>query len=195
MISRQLFNSCRHHAKTLARELENQDLRIVFAESATAGLVAATLAQVPGISQFLCGSAVTYQESCKHSWLNIDEGLIEKHSAVSPQVTRAMARSVLQTTPAADFSVAITGHLEPQSDNGPIAYVVIGYRNDDQVLCRNPVCFELKSHTRINRQWEAAGAVLETAHEHLRCPQVALDTVDWEGTWIEKTNFPRLYWF
>jgi len=46
-------------AKRLAQILEEQNRKIVFAESCTGGLVSATLTQIPGISSYHCGSAVT----------------------------------------------------------------------------------------------------------------------------------------
>ena len=43
-------------AQSLANCLNQRQVGVVFAESCTAGLVAASLAQVPGISRWLCGS-------------------------------------------------------------------------------------------------------------------------------------------
>ena len=49
-------------ARLLARQLAETRTRLVLAESCTGGLAAATLAAIPGISHWLCGSAVTYRE-------------------------------------------------------------------------------------------------------------------------------------
>ena len=45
----------------LADCLRLRSRRVVLAESCTAGLVSAALAQVPGVSEFHCGSAVVYR--------------------------------------------------------------------------------------------------------------------------------------
>ena len=49
--------------------LRDREVRVVFAESCTAGMVSATLAAVPGISDYLCGSMVTYRPEIKENWL------------------------------------------------------------------------------------------------------------------------------
>ena len=115
-------------AKHLAEQLEIKNLQISLAESCTGGLVAALMTQVQGISQRLCGSAVTYQESIKQNWLEIDTELITRHSAVSPQVTQAMAAAVLGKTPDADLAAAITGYLDP-----PVADLRLGFDSKSKV--------------------------------------------------------------
>ncbi len=100
-------------AARLSELLEQTQTRIVFAESCTGGLVAASLAGIAGISRWFCGSAVTYQEQTKVDWLTISLTDLRNHSAVSPEVTLAMATAVLRKTTAADVAVAVTGHLGP----------------------------------------------------------------------------------
>ncbi len=56
-------------AQRLVDVLKRLDTKIVFAESCTAGLVSATLARVPGVSAYLCGSAVTYRDEVKTAWV------------------------------------------------------------------------------------------------------------------------------
>jgi nicotinamide-nucleotide amidase len=100
-------------AAHLARCLQRYQVRVVFAESCTAGLVSAALATVPGISTWLCGSAVTYQDDTKARWLSVSESDLTQYTAVSPKVAQSMALGVLLATPQADLAVSITGHLGP----------------------------------------------------------------------------------
>jgi PncC family amidohydrolase len=102
-------------AEELATLLADRQLRVVFAESCTAGLAPALLAAVPGISSHLCGSFVTYREECKQAWLGVPAALLDRHTAVSPEVTEAMARLALERSESADYSAAITGHLGPNA--------------------------------------------------------------------------------
>jgi PncC family amidohydrolase len=102
-------------AQNLADLLGRRRLRIVFAESCTAGLVSATLARVPGISEWLCGSAVVYRLDTKHRWLGVPEDLLQNPGPVSREVACAMAAGVLERTPEAELSAAITGHLGPHA--------------------------------------------------------------------------------
>ena len=89
--------------------------RLVLAESCSAGLVAAILGHVPGISEFLCGSMVVYQTPIKHQWLGISSEDLADPSIgpVSDRVTEALAKAILERTPQANLAASITGHLGP----------------------------------------------------------------------------------
>lgn len=181
MIDESLFDRSQKLAFQLAEQLEQSERQMVFAESCTAGLATGILAQVPGISKWLAGSSVTYMEEVKAGWLGIDPELIARHTAVSSEVTEAMASSVLQRTGAADFAVAITGHLEPgASEQGCLVYLAVAYRQGDQVHVRPVVHTPLEGKRRLDRQWEAATIALNLAVDHLRFPVGQdSDSVDW----------------
>lgn len=171
MIDAQLCARTRRLARELAAGLETRQLKIVLAESCTAGLAAALLAQTPGISRFLVGSMVTYQENAKERWLGIDPGLIRRFTAVSAPVTQAMARNVLNQTEEADFAVAITGHLQHEAaPDGCHALVAVACRQAGRAECRAAIGYRLRAAGRTNRQWEAARAVLDVALAHLHFP-------------------------
>jgi nicotinamide-nucleotide amidase len=97
--------------------LRQRDLRLVLAESCSAGLVAAMLGRVPGISQVLCGSMVVYQTDIKHEWLDIDPAILDNPTIgpVSQRATEQLACNILLRTPQANLSGAITGHLGPNA--------------------------------------------------------------------------------
>lgn len=121
-------------AKRLAQILEATSRKIVFAESCTGGLVSATLTQIPGISSFLCGSAVVYQVQTKAEWLGISRDLLDDPGPVSPEVAIEMVKGVLQKTPQADVAASVTGHLgpdAPDNQNGLI-YVAVVVRKSSQ---------------------------------------------------------------
>lgn len=105
---------------TLRDALRNAGHRVVLAESCTAGNVAAQLGQLPGISEFLCGSMVVYRNDSKAEWLGISRALLDDPTIgpVSAEVTLALAQSVLQRTPEATLGAAITGHLGPGAPAG-----------------------------------------------------------------------------
>lgn len=123
----------------MAQHLANQSLevasllkatgqRLVLAESCTGGLVAATLARVPGISEYLCGSAVVYRLDTKAKWLGVSESMLIDPGPVSEVVARAMVRGVLAKTPEATLAASITGHLGPNApvDQDGLVFVGIG---------------------------------------------------------------------
>ena len=169
MINEQIQDSTRNIASRLVGLFQQTGKKVVLAESCTGGLVSAILAEYTGVSQYLCGSAVTYQDSTKQQWLKIDPAAVQKYTAVSAPVTLAMARSVLQATRQADFAVAITGHLQPPTtQTRPHVYVAVVPRalaEDKGVAVGR---FLLQQPTRPARQWEAARCALHAGLEYLR---------------------------
>jgi nicotinamide-nucleotide amidase len=163
--------------------LQQFDQRLVLAESCTAGLVAAELGRIPGISNHFCGSLVVYRNDAKVRWLGIDPAVLEdpEIGPVSPRVTESLAVSALRTTPEATLAGAITGHLgpgAPESLDG-IVYCAIATRAE-----RIPgVCTRLRLETprpkdqndfegRARRQAEAAKHMIMTLQKFLdREPQ------------------------
>lgn len=91
--------------------------RLVLVESCTAGLVAAELGQIPGISEHFCGSMVVYRTTTKQAWLDIPTELLEDAALgpVSAEVTGRLAVAMLRKTPEATISAGITGHLGPKA--------------------------------------------------------------------------------
>ena len=92
--------------------LKASNQQLVLAESCTAGLAAARLGGVPGISEHFCGSAVVYQEGTKRDWLDIPTSMLTQNGAVSEQVAEQMALGSLDQTNAATLAVSITVYLD-----------------------------------------------------------------------------------
>lgn len=87
-------------------------LRIATAESCTGGLVAAALTEIPGSSEVLEGSFVTYSNEAKQGLLGVSSDVLETFGAVSIATAWAMAQQALNKT-GADVAVAITGIAGP----------------------------------------------------------------------------------
>ena len=151
-------------ARLLADEIRRQGVRIVLAESCTAGLACAALAATRGISEFLCGSAVTYRDDTKRLWLDVSTDDLANFTAVSEPVARKMTLAVLSRTPEADWSAAITGHLGPDAPAGfdGVIYVAVARRHDDGPSVTSAVRHQLMAADRVSRQSEAATVILAT---------------------------------
>ena len=145
-------------AEHLAQILMQNDLRIVLAESCTAGLAAAALARTPGISNHLCGSAVVYRPATKESWLGVSTDDLVQYSAESEPVTRQLALGVLERTEEADFAAAITGHLGPGAPAAVdgVVFCAVVRRSDEGIDILLTDCCSLSATDRIERQNEAA---------------------------------------
>jgi len=95
--------------------LQTTAQRLVLAESCTAGRVAATLASLPGISQWLCGSFVVYRSQSKIEWLGISPAMLDDPAIgpVSASTTLLLAQAALARTSEADIALAVTGDIGP----------------------------------------------------------------------------------
>ncbi|MCA9267496.1 MAG: CinA family protein, partial [Planctomycetales bacterium] len=148
-----------------ADRLRARDVRIVFAESCTAGLASAALAGVPGVSAWHCGSAVTYREATKTAWLGVSAATIAERNVVSREVAQEMAAGVLRITPDATLAVAVTGHLGPDApaELDGLVHLAAARRTPGDVAPLDTLAQRLAAHSRIDRQHEAAAIVLEFA--------------------------------
>jgi PncC family amidohydrolase len=85
---------------------------VATAESLTAGLVSAALADVPGASDVLRGGVVAYARDVKTSLLGVDEALVATYGVVSAECALAMARGVTGLL-GSTWGVATTGVAGP----------------------------------------------------------------------------------
>ena len=157
-------------ANALLNQLRRTSCRLVLAESCTGGAVAAALAAVPGASDVLAGSMVVYQNASKVHWLDIDDGLIQRETAVSEPVARAMVHGALHRTPHANVAAVITGHLGPNAPEGfdGVAFMAFGRIDTDggspAVICRK---IQMKENWREARQSEVASRLIQWIVERL----------------------------
>ncbi len=97
---------------------------VAFAESATAGGIAARIGHIPGASEVMQGGVVVYATESKTDVLGVDPDLIETHSPVSEEVTRELAVRVRDLFHS-DWGVGVTGVAGPGAQGGkPIGTVV-----------------------------------------------------------------------
>ncbi|OMC07933.1 competence/damage-inducible protein A [Mycolicibacterium fortuitum] len=86
--------------------------RIATAESCTAGLLAARLADIPACSDYFAGGVISYSNESKAELLNVDPVLIAEYGAVSEPVVDSMVTGALHHF-GADTAVAISGIAGP----------------------------------------------------------------------------------
>jgi len=114
-------------ADALIKCAKDAGLRIVTAESCTAGLMCQVLADAEGATQAFDGGFVTYTKQHKSRALGVSETLLREKGAVCGEVARAMAEGALKLSKAG-ISAAITGVAgpEPDEDGNPVGRVCIG---------------------------------------------------------------------
>ncbi|GAA4041557.1 CinA family protein [Arthrobacter methylotrophus] len=101
-------------------------ITVATAESLTAGLVAATLADTPGASGMLQGGVVAYQNSVKAGILGVSGQLLSAVGSVDAEVAAAMAAGARRAC-GADVGVSTTGVAGPLPHDGKtVGTVFIG---------------------------------------------------------------------
>ena len=113
-------------ARNLVELATSSGSTVSTAESCTAGLVASTIAGVPGASAVLLGGAVTYTENIKHRVLGVSESTLERYTAVSVPCAKEMAEGAISLF-GSDRSVSLTGYAGPGggTEDDPVGTVYI----------------------------------------------------------------------
>lgn len=113
-------------ASVVVEELKKRQKSITAAESLTAGLFQATLADFSGVSAIFNGGFVTYSLEEKSKMLDISEKELKEHGVVSEFTAQKMAEQARLKTQS-DYGVSLTGVAGPDSLEGhPAGTVFIG---------------------------------------------------------------------
>ena len=113
-------------ASVVVEELKKRQKSITAAESLTAGLFQATLADFSGVSAIFNGGFVTYSLEEKSKMLDISEQELKEHGVVSEFTARKMAEQARIKTQS-DYGVSLTGVAGPDNLEGhPAGTVFIG---------------------------------------------------------------------
>ncbi|AZG09719.1 CinA family protein [Pigmentiphaga sp. H8] len=102
----------------LAREMRARKLLLVTAESCTAGLIAAMLADVEGAGALLDCAFVVYSPDAKRHALGVPERILRVYNLTSEHVARAMGRGALARS-RANVAIANTGVADGGGDSVP----------------------------------------------------------------------------
>lgn len=148
----------------IATALLERGATVATAESCTAGLLAARIADRAGSSSYLIGGFVTYANSAKVTEVGVPEELLERVGAVSEEVAVAMAqgaRARLGTT----YGLSTTGVAGPGggTPDKPVGRVHIAVVTADRTWQR-----------RLQLDGDRAAVRAQTVTETLRLLQTAL---------------------
>lgn len=149
--------------------LKKHNLTITTAESCTGGLVAATLINVAGVSEFLKEAYITYSDEAKIKLLNVDPSIIDVFTVVSAPTAKAMAIGGAKAANT-DICISVTGIAGPDggSETQPVGLVYIGLAFRGEATSRKYVFHGSRAEVRDQAVFEA----LKLAKE------IILDEVD-----------------
>ena len=149
-------------SKEVVRLLIQRKERLVLAESCTAGFICAQLGQIPGVSDCLCGSFVTYRPESKIEWLGVRSETIAQHTTESMEVAEEMARGAIMECAEAHWSLAVVGHFgpnAPKEKDGEMHVCITRYVDDEIQICQR-ISHVLQDTDRVRRQQHATEFVL-----------------------------------
>lgn len=104
-------------AAELVAALAAQRQTVATAESLTAGLIAATIAGVPGASVVLRGGLIVYATDLKSTLAGVDAGRLAVDGPVSESTAAALAEGAAARC-AATWGVGVTGVAGPDPQDG-----------------------------------------------------------------------------
>ncbi len=135
-------------------ELENavvdlliaNELNISCAESCTGGMLSARLINVPGVSDTLKATYVTYSNKSKRKILGVKKSTLQTFGAVSAETAEEMVKG-LASISKADVNLAVTGFAGPDAggNDKPVGLVYIACKVKQDVVVN-------EYHFKGNRQ-------------------------------------------
>lgn len=151
-------------AACLGQELLKQGKTIAFAESCSGGLASSLVTDVPGSSEYLLGSVVTYNNMAKNKLINVQQDTLSRYGAVSRETACEMAAGVRRLL-GSDLGVSITGNAGPSASEGkPVGLVYIAVATEDVVYCQE----HRFASTRTENKLRIALAAISMAIDKLK---------------------------
>lgn len=121
-------------AEALLDRCRSAGRRIATAESCTGGLISGLLTEIPGSSDVVGRSFITYSNEAKRELLGVGAGTLEAYGAVSRETALEMAAGALTRSGSdADLAVAVTGVAGPGGGSpdkpvGTVWFAAVGDR-------------------------------------------------------------------
>ena len=159
-------------ARQLLDICKRKNTLIATAESCTAGLVAGTLTELPGVSSILDRGYVTYSNEAKHQMLGVSRETLDRYGAVSRQTAEEMVRGVLGHS-RVHLVVSVTGIAGPDGGSAekPVGTFWVGLssagkteafhyfypaeRNRFRLYCTTAALDLVRRHLAgLSKQWE-----------------------------------------
>lgn len=98
-------------------ELSHRHLTVATAESLTAGMLAATIADVPGASSVLRGGLVVYATDLKATLAGVRDTTLRRYGPVAEETAAELAEGARKRCQA-DIGVGLTGVAGPTDQDG-----------------------------------------------------------------------------
>lgn len=146
-------------ATDLVETLTARAQTIATAESLTAGLLAASIADVPGASVVLRGGLVVYATDLKSTLAGVDESVLRQEGPVSATTAAQLALGARDKC-GAQWGVSLTGVAGPTSQDGhPVGEVWLGIAGPDSAVTTTNLDLSPELSRRQIREESVAQAI------------------------------------
>lgn len=119
------------YVRSLEELLRQRKETVTTVESLTAGRISSRLADIPGCSDVMKRAYVTYCDEAKHDMAGVSSRALAKHTAVSSQVAKQMAKGGAKKAKA-EACIAATGYAGPpasdQDASAGTVFLAVSYR-------------------------------------------------------------------
>lgn len=142
--------------------IADKNYKIAFAESATAGAMAAQFALAPESGKTLLGGIVCYDACTKEDLFGISKEMIEKYTAESAEVTKALADGLSKHFDC-DIAVAVTGLLTAggsETPEKPVGTMFIHVVLPHNRYCAHREVFEGSAEEIMKKTIDKTGVLL-----------------------------------
>ena len=123
------------NVENIVKKLINNNKTISTMESCTGGYIASSITNIPGASEILKFSAVTYSNEYKIK-MGVSSEIIDKYSVYSKEVAYEMAKGLSIITKA-NVCVSITGlagsNIPNANDGSYNSCIIVNYKNKEYV--------------------------------------------------------------
>ena len=150
---------------SISDHLRKNNLTIATAESCTGGLLAHTLTNVSGSSEYFERGVVTYSNRSKMELLKIPEKILKEYGAVSLQTAQAMATGI-KNCAKVDIGISTTGIAGPTggTKEKPVGLVYIGIATPEKTDVKRFIF----SNDRLKNKEKTCNKALELLLETLQ---------------------------
>ncbi|MGP8079455.1 MAG: CinA family protein [Dehalococcoidales bacterium] len=145
--------------------MREKKLTLGTVESATGGLIAHLITNIPGSSDVFQGSIISYSNEIKMKIVGVKKTTLEKHGAVSSPVAAEMAAGGRKTL-RVDICVADTGIAGPggASPEKPVGLFYLGLSHQDGTFTQK----HLFTGSRQENKQQAAETALMLVLDYLK---------------------------
>jgi nicotinamide-nucleotide amidase len=152
-------------SEALGNILRERGLKLAVAESCTGGLVADSITNIAGSSDYFMGGMVTYSNRAKVELLQVKEDDLDRYGAVSKPVALQMAHAAAAKF-GCDIGISTTGVAGPGggTEEKPVGTVWIGFWSEENHFAVKA----LFTNDRLINKERSSAVALEIVRRNVR---------------------------